>query len=184
MRDWKQSEGMETRFKVLGHPVHPVLIVLPIGLFSIAAICDLAYLATGNTDLAVVAYWNIGVGIVGGLLAAVFGLIDWLGIPAGTRAKQVGLWHGIGNVVIVGMMLASWLLRPGDGGYAPDVVPAVLSVLAVALALVTAWLGGELVYRLRVGVDSDAHLDASSSLDRDGLVAAGGSTDSPGSAAR
>ena len=67
-------------------------------------------------------------------------------------------------------MVASWFLRPGDAAYAPDIVPAVLSVSAVTLALVTAWLGGELVYRLRVCVDADAHVDASNSLDRDGLV--------------
>jgi uncharacterized membrane protein len=126
--------------------------------------------------LAVVAYWNIGLGIAAGLLAAVFGLIDWLGLPSGTRAKAVGLWHGAGNVVIVGIMLVSWLLRPGDAVYGSDIIPAVLSVLAVLLALVTAWLGGELVYRLRVGVDSDAHLDASNSLERDGLVTIGGSS--------
>ena len=173
---------METRFKLFGHPVHPFLVALPIGLFSIGMLSDLAYLATGNTDLAVVAYWNIGLGIVGGLLAAVFGLIDWLGLPSGTRAKAVGLWHGVGNVVIVGIMVVSWLLRPGDAAYAPNIVPAVLSVLAVALALVTAWLGGELVYRLRVGVDDDAHL-ATNSLNRDGLVTVGDSTDSRGHAA-
>ena len=171
---------METRFKLFGHPVHPFLVALPIGLFSIGALADLAYVATGNSDLGVLAYWDIGLGIVGGLLAAVFGLIDWLGLPSGTRAKAIGLWHGVGNVVIVGIMLVSWLLRPGNGQYAPDVVPAVLSVLAVALALVTAWLGGELVYRLRVGVDSDAHLDASNSLQREGLVAAGGTSHSDG----
>ena len=166
---------METRFKLFGHPVHPFLVALPIGLFTIAALSDLAYLATGNTDLAAVAYWNIGLGVVGGLLAAVFGLIDWLALPSGTRAKSIGLWHGTGNVVIVGIMLVNWLLRPGDGQYAPNIVPAVLSLVAIALALVTAWLGGELVYRLRVGVDSDANLDASSSLARDGVLAVGGS---------
>src|SRR4051812_19311298 len=108
---------METRFKFFGHPVHPMLIVLPIGLFSIGALADLGYLATGNTDLATVAYWNIGLGIVGGLLAAIFGAIDWFALPAGTRAKAIGLWHGVGNVVIVVIMLVSWLLRPGHAQY-------------------------------------------------------------------
>lgn len=162
---------MESRLKLLGHPIHPMLIVLPLGLFSIAVLSDLIYVATGNTDLAVVAYWNIAIGIVGGLLAALFGLIDWLGIPAGTRAKAIGAWHGIGNVVIVGIFAVSWLMRQPDGLYAPSILPFVLGVVAVGLALVTAWLGGELVYRLRVGVDDEANLDATNSLRRDGAVA-------------
>jgi uncharacterized membrane protein len=164
---------METRIKVLGHPVHPMLVVLPLGLFTIAVISDLIYLFADNADFAVVAYWNIALGVIGGLVAAVFGLIDWLAIPSGTRAKAIGLWHGAGNVLITGLFAVSWFLRPSDGLYAPDWLPAALGVIGVAMALVTAWLGGELVYRLRIGVDDDAHLDASNSLTNDGLVSSG-----------
>jgi uncharacterized membrane protein len=167
---------MESRVKLLGHPIHPMLIVLPLGLFSIAVLADLIYVATGNTDLAKVAYWNIAIGIVGGLLAALFGLIDWLGIPSGTRAKAIGAWHGIGNVVIVGIFAMSWLMRQPDGLYAPSILPFILGVVAVALALLTAWLGGELVYRLRVGVDDGANLDASNSLRSDGVIAVNSGT--------
>ena len=110
------------------------------------------------------------VGIVSGLIAAVFGTIDWLSIPAGTRAKRIGLLHGGGNVAVVLLFLGSWLLRRG----APD-DPAgsavVLSGIAVLLALVTGWLGGELVDRLGVGVDEGAHLDAPSSLTADHATA-------------
>ncbi len=67
---------METRFKLLGHPVHPMLIVFPLGLFSIAVLFDVLYLVTGNRDFALVAYWAITAGIVGGLAAALFGLLD------------------------------------------------------------------------------------------------------------
>src|SRR3954467_11652992 len=158
---------MESRLKLLGHPIHPMLIVLPLGLFAIAVLFDVAYLATGDATFANVAFWNITAGIVGGLLAAVFGFIDWWGLPNDTRAKRIGLWHGGGNVLIVLLFLVSWLLRIGGHAYAPDLVPFVLGLVAVALALVTAWLGGELVYRLRVAVDDDANLDASSSISRD-----------------
>jgi uncharacterized membrane protein len=164
---------METRIKVLGHPVHPMLVVLPLGLFSIAVVSDLIYLFAGNSDFALVAYWNIAIGVIGGLAAAVFGLVDWLAIPSGTRAKAIGLWHGAGNVLITGLFAVSWLLRPSDGLYAPDLLPAVLGVIGVAMALVTAWLGGELVYRLRIGVDDDAHVDAPNSLRTDGIVSSG-----------
>lgn len=165
---------METRIKFLGHPIHPMLIVLPLGLFSIGVLFDAVYLITGTDDFASVAYWDITVGIVGGLLAAVFGTVDWFALPSGTRAKRVGLWHGVGNVVIVGLFVVSWLMRQGDRAYAPNLVPFLLGLIGVALALVTAWLGGELVYRLRVAVDDDANLNAANSLGREGVVSAEG----------
>jgi uncharacterized membrane protein len=164
---------METRLKLLGHPIHPMLIVLPLGLFSIAVLFDVLYLVTGTEEFADVAYWNIAVGIVGGLLAALFGLIDWWAIPRGTRAKRVGLWHGGGNVVIVLLFVVSWLMRVPDYAYAPNILPFLLGLVGVALALITAWLGGELVYRLRVAVDNDANLNASNSLSEEGFVSTG-----------
>ena len=161
---------METRFKLLGHPVHPMLIVFPLGLFATAVIFDLLYLITANADLAVFSFWAIAAGIVGGLAAALFGLIDWLAIPSGTRAKQVGLIHGGGNVVIVALFAVSWLMRLDDAAFAPNLLPFILGLVGAGLALFTAWLGGELVYRLRVAVDDDAHLDASNSLSRSGVA--------------
>jgi uncharacterized membrane protein len=157
-----------------------MLIVLPLGLFSIGVLFDALYLATGTEEFADVAFWNITVGIVGGLLAAVFGFVDWWALPKDTRAKRIGLWHGGGNFVIVLLFIVSWFLRQPDYAYAPDVLPFVLGLVGVALALVTAWLGGELVYRLRVAVDDDANLNASSSLAREGVV----STSEPGGTAR
>jgi uncharacterized membrane protein len=164
---------MESRVKLLGHPIHPMLIVLPLGLFAIAVLFDVVYLVTGTEQFADVAYWNITVGIVGGLLAALFGAIDWWGIPKETRARRIGLWHGLGNFVIVLLFIGSWFLRLPDYAYAPNLLPFLLGLIAVLMALVTAWLGGELVYRLRVGVDDDANLNASNSLSREGVVSAG-----------
>lgn len=161
---------METKLKVLGHPVHPMLIVFPLGLLSTAVVFDLLYLATGNDELAVFAFWAIAAGVVGGLAAALFGLWDWLAIPSETRAKRVGLLHGGGNVVVTALFAISWLLRTGDPTYLPDIVPLILGVMGAGLAVLTAWLGGELVYRLRVGVDDDAGLNASSSLAESGAV--------------
>jgi uncharacterized membrane protein len=159
--------SMETRVKLLGHPIHPMLVVLPLGLLSAALLFDIVYLATGDVAFADVAFWNITLGIVGGLAAALFGVIDWLAIPWETRAKRIGLIHGIGNVVIVGLFLVSWFLRLPNRAYLPDVLPFVFGVVAVVLALGTAWLGGELVYRLRVGVDRNASLNTPSSLSSD-----------------
>jgi len=105
----------------------------------------------------------IGAGVVTGLLAAPFGFVDWLAIPAGTRAKRVGAIHGAGNVVVVLLYGASWLARM-NAPATPTTVAYVLAFAGGALALFTGWLGGELVDRLGVGVDSGAHLDAPSSL--------------------
>ena len=155
---------MESKAKALGHPIHPMLIVLPLGLFIAAVVFDLLYLFNENELFPVVAYYNIAGGIIGGLLAAVFGFRDWLAIPGGTRAKSVGLWHGLGNVVLVVLFLLSWLLRRGDPNFVPSTLALVFSFLAIGLGTLTAWLGGELVYRLDVAVDPGAHLDAPSSL--------------------
>jgi len=163
----ESGADVESRVKLAGHPVHPMLIVLPLGLLSIAVLFDIAYLTTNDPTFAEVAFWDIGVGVVGGLIAAVFGLIDWLAIPKRTRAKRLGLWHGGGNVVIVLLFLASWFLRLPDHAYLPDLLPFALALLAVAMAVVTAWLGGELVYRLGVAVDEGAGLNASNSMSGD-----------------
>lgn len=154
---------MQSRAKFLGHPVHQMLIVFPLGLLATAVIFDVIHLVGGDPTMATVAFWVMAAGIVGGLLAAPFGLIDWLAIPRGTRAKSVGLWHGLGNVIVLVLFAGSWFLRrdlPAD----PGTTAIWLAVAGAGVSLVTAWMGGELVDRLGVGVDEGAHLDAPSSL--------------------
>ena len=154
---------MESRVKLAGHPIHPMLIVFPLGLLGMGVIFDIIYLVSKNSRWTEVAFYNIGAGIITGLLAAVFGFIDWYAIPRGTRAKRIGLLHGVGNVVVVVLFVVSWLLRRPSPAAPPDGA-IVLGFIGLALALVTGWLGGELVERLGVGVDNGANLDAPSSL--------------------
>lgn len=154
---------MEARAKLLGHPIHQMLIVLPLGLLAGAVLFDVLYLLTGGSSWPPVAYWLIPAGVVSGLLAAVFGLLDWGAIPSGTRAKRVGLLHAGSNAVVLVLFGVSWWLR-GDPSAEPGTVALALSLAAGALSLVSGWLGGELVDRLGVGVDDGAHLDAPSSL--------------------
>ena len=154
---------MESRAKLFGHPVHPMLIPFPLGLLVTSVAFDVVHLLTDNGKWAEVAHWMIAAGIVGGIVAAPPGWIDWFAIPRGTRAKAVGLWHGVGNLVVVGLFAVSWLVRQ-DAPRELDGLAFVLSLAGVALAVVTGWLGGELVDRLGVGVDRGAHLDAPSSL--------------------
>jgi len=154
---------MESRAKLLGHPVHPMLIVFPLGLLAMAVIFDIIAIALGQGYWSEISFWMIAAGVVSGLIAAPFGAIDWWAIPRGTRAKRVGTIHGIGNVMVLLMFAASWWLRR-PAPQAPDALALTLSFAAAVLALGTAWLGGELVDRLGVGVDEGAHVDAPSSL--------------------
>jgi uncharacterized membrane protein len=140
-----------------------MLIVFPLGLLATSFFFDIGWLVTKVGDLGVVSFWMIFAGVIGGLLSAVFGLIDWLAIPPGTRAKFIGAWHGIGNVFVVALFIASWLLRRGDPEV-PSMSAIVLSAIAVSTALVTGWLGGELVNRMAVGVDEGANVNSPSSL--------------------
>lgn len=154
---------MEARAKLFGHAVHQQLIPLALGPLFVAVVFDVIHLVTGNGYWSEIAYWLIAAGVIGGLVAAPFGTADWTKIPAGTRAKRIGLIHGGGNVLVVVLFAASWLLRRDDPR-APEMLALVLSFAGAALSGVTGWLGGELVARLGVAVDEGAHVDAPSSL--------------------
>jgi uncharacterized membrane protein len=156
---------MESRAKLLGHPIHQMLIVFPLGLLATGVVFDLVYLVGDALLFADFAYWLIISGLVGGALAAPFGLIDWLAIPQGTRAKRVGALHGLGNVLVLALFVISVALRADVPADAPAAA-YVCSFAGAALSLLTAWLGGELVDRLGVGVYPDAGVDAPSSLRR------------------
>lgn len=154
---------MDARVKLLGHPVHQMLIVFPLGLLAMGVIFDLIFFGTDDGVFAVVAYWMMVAGVVGALAAAPFGFADWLKIPRGTRARRIGAMHGGGNLVVTLLFLGSVLMRNG----ALETPPAgayVCSFLGAGLALFTAWLGGELVDRLGIGVHEGANVDAPSSL--------------------
>jgi len=154
---------MESKVKFAGHPVHPMLIVFPLGLLATAVIFDIIYLVSDNSRWTLVAYYLIGAGTIGGLVAAATGWLDWFAIPNGTRAKRIGLQHGVGNVIVLALFILSWVLRR-DSPELPPTGAIVAGLLGFGLAAVTGWLGGELVDRLGVGVDDGAHLDSPSSL--------------------
>jgi uncharacterized membrane protein len=162
---------MEARVKLFGHPVHQMLIVFPLGLLAMGVIFDLIHFGTEDAVFAVVAYWMLVAGVVGALVAAPFGFMDWLGIPRRTRARHIGALHGGGNLVVALLFLVSAWLRT-DRMASPPTIAYVCSFAGAGLAMITAWLGGELVDRLGIGVHDDANVDAPSSL-RDRHVSAG-----------
>jgi uncharacterized membrane protein len=155
---------MESRIKSLGHPVHPMLVMFPVALFVTAVIFDLVDIVGGPRFFGEAAYWNILIGLIGGVLAAAVGAVDLLAIPSRTRAKRIGVSHAAVNLAVILLFAAIWAVRMaaderGAGG-------AIFAIEVVALAGVGlgSWFGGELVDRLGVGVDTDADLNASSSL--------------------
>ena len=149
--------------RLLGHPIHQMLIVLPLGMLSGAVIFDVIAMITTSISMATSAYYMIAAGVLTGLLAAPFGFLDWLGIPPGTRARSIGAIHGLGNVAVVALFALSWWLRRPDP-ITPSTAALAFSFAGFVLAGVTGWLGGELVDRLGIGVDEGANVNAPSSL--------------------
>ena len=154
---------MESKAKFFGHAIHPILIVFPLGLLATAVIFDVLYLATANRTWSSVSFWMIAAGLIGGVVAALFGLIDYLNIPNGTRAKRIGMYHAIVNLGAMLLFALSFLLR-WNVPDSPATTALLCSFGGVVLALLGGWFGGELVERLGVGVSPAADLNAPSSL--------------------
>lgn len=155
---------MESKAKFLGHPIHPILVVFPLGLLVTSVIFDLLYYFHVTGVPPEVGFWMAVSGIIGGILAAIFGLIDWLAIPSKTRAKSIGLIHAGANLIVLIFFTLSVYTRLDNPRFVPELAAIVLSVIGVLLGVIGGWTGGELVHRLNVGNDDEANLDASNSL--------------------
>ena len=157
---------MRSKVEVAGHALHPMLVAFPLGLLGTSVVWDICALATHRAQWGTIAYWSIVAGIVSGLCAAIPGFVDWLSIPAGTRAKAIGVYHLVLNVVVLTLFAVSLAARHA----APEGYPLagfgrmLPGWIGVALAVVSAWLGGELVETLGISVREDANPDAPSSL--------------------
>jgi nitrite reductase/ring-hydroxylating ferredoxin subunit/uncharacterized membrane protein len=133
----------------LGHPLHPVLTDLPLGAWSAAAVLDLMESA-GVKGCARGADTALKVGLAGAAGAVLTGLTDWRAVDP--PARRVGLIHGLLNTTVAGLYAASLVARGRrnrDRGRA-------LAFLGYAVSMFSAWLGGELVYRMQVGVNHAA----------------------------
>ena len=144
---------MRTPASIAGHPIHPMLVPIPIGLWLFSLVCDVVYrFGGGNPNWEVVAWYTMIGGTVGALLAALPGLLDLLSLPS--HVKRIGIAHMVINLTIVVLYaINAWLRRDGvsDG----DIW---LSVLSVALLGVSGWLGGHMVYVHRVAVEPEGVL--------------------------
>lgn len=137
-----------------GHPFHPVLVTVPIGAWVAALVFDIVALASNEEEatFAEGAYWLIGIGIVGALLAAVFGLLDLLAIPRGTRAFTTGITHMTLNLIVVVLFVVNFVIRASQDYEEATVLGFVLTLIALAVLGASGWLGGKLAYTYGVRV--------------------------------
>lgn len=138
-----------------GHPFHPILVTVPIGAWVASLAFDVGSRVADEGDVfAEGAYWLIGLGIIGALVAAVFGFLDLLAIPTGTKAFRTGLTHMALNLAVVAAFVVSFVVRMGTIDDPDDVSTGLIALSAGALILLGAsgWLGGKLTYRYGVRV--------------------------------
>lgn len=136
---------MKTPASIAGHPIHPMLVAVPIGLWIFSLVCDLAPLfGAASPNWQTVALYTLAGGIVGALLAAVPGFIDMLSLAPPIR--RTALVHMGINLTVVGLYAINLWLRLGGSTL------VWLSVLGLGLLVVSGWLGGKMVFEHGVGV--------------------------------
>ena len=142
---------MRTPASVARHPIHPMLVPIPIGLWLFSLVADLIH-AGGSTNPAwtTVAFYCMGGGIVGALAAAVPGLIDLLSLPPGPRSTAIK--HMAINLTVVVLYAVNfWLRMPAPENPGKLVW---LSLIAIGLLTISGWLGGKMVYEHGIAVDT------------------------------
>ena len=142
---------MESKVTIYGHPVHPMIIVLPLGLLPASVFTDVLHHIMDDPTWGSFSFWLMVAGVLSGLAAGAIGFMDWKSLPVGTKARRVGAIHGLTNVVAIVVFLASLLLRFGDPSR-PSPFATSMAVIGLFIAILGGWLGGELVFRLGVGV--------------------------------
>ena len=146
---------MKSKAAIGNHPIHPMLVPIPIGAFVVALIGDALHIARPEDpfwyDLS---FTCIGIGLIFALTAAVFGAIDYLGVKMSARAFRLATWHAVLNVTMALAYAASFLLRRHGAEPPADRWNTAFSfsLLGFVLLGVSGWIGGKLAYEHRVGV--------------------------------
>ena len=146
---------MKSRAALAGHPLHPIFVAIPIGLWSFAPICDLIYhLGWGDASWKTAAFYCIGGGLIGAVPALITGWIDY-GIVKDKAAAAIAKFHLILNIVVSCIFLLSFGLRFDEfrGGF--RILPVVLTLVGAGILGVSGWLGGELVSRFGISVQRE-----------------------------
>ncbi len=141
---------MKDLARVGNHPIHPMLVPLPIGLWIFSLVTDIIYRISGGPAWATVAYYSMAGGIIGALLAALPGFVDILDLKR-SKVKKIAIWHMIINVTALILFIINFYLR--STGTPEMVGPFILSIIGVLFILVSGWLGGQMVYVHGLAVD-------------------------------
>lgn len=147
---------MKSRLQIAGHPIHTMVVGLPIGLYTLAFVCDVAFMMLSDSFWFRMAFWTLVFGVVFHLVAAMTGIPDYLAvIRMKTDARRVAHSHlifGITLLVIQGLNLGvrNGGVLPIDGSIT---FPFMVNLIAVAVLSLQGWYGGELVYRHKIGID-------------------------------
>ena len=141
---------MSSPASVARHPIHPMLVVFPMGLWTFSLVCDIIYVFGGRDPIwdAVALFTAIG-GITGAVLAAVPGFIDYLSIK-NKEVCRIGTRHMLVNVGALATFVIASVLRAQEVSV---FIPFILSVAGIVLVSIGGWLGGELVYIKGMGVE-------------------------------
>jgi uncharacterized membrane protein/nitrite reductase/ring-hydroxylating ferredoxin subunit len=144
---------MRARAQIKSHPIHPMLVAFPVGLWISSLIFDLLAVASNNIFLAIAGFYALIGGCVGAALAAVPGVIDLFSVvPPNSSGRNRGYIHGTLNVLAL-LLFIFIVVRRGDPMMRPDGTSLALSLLGVVVIGISGWLGGTLVYRNQIGVD-------------------------------
>jgi uncharacterized membrane protein len=146
---------MRGKATVAGHPIHPLMVTLPIGCFVAALIADIVSIWAGPAFFPAMATWLIAFGVISAIVAAFSGVIDYLTAPMSAEAKGLAAWHMTLNLAVIIIFGTAFALRYG---HYDSVSGHVLTVLGVVVLLVSGWLGGEIAHRHLVG-SSEADVD-------------------------
>ncbi|MCL4870596.1 MAG: DUF2231 domain-containing protein [Anaerolineae bacterium] len=156
----RQPKGVPSKAAMFGHALHPVLVDFPIAFLIGGFLTDIGYWLTGDAAFwARASVWLIGVGLLGGIAAAILGAIDFFTVVP-DKAKRAGWIHFIVNVVALTLALLNILFRLGDKPEAYIVyLGLILSFLTTLLITVGGWFGGELVMRHGISIFGDREKD-------------------------
>jgi len=146
-----QDERISSTAHIARHPIHPMLVPFPIVCFIGALVTDIAYYATAEPIWADFSSWLLVVGVIMGVLAAIAGLIDFLGNRL-IRAQTPAWPHLIGNLLVLVLSFFNALIHQRDGWTAVVPTGLILSIIVVLILPITGWLGWAMVYRHGVGV--------------------------------
>ena len=145
---------MRSRAKISSHPIHPMLIAFPIGLWVTGFIFDLIGVWGDHPGFYQAGFYMVIAGCVGAALAAVAGVMDLLSVvPPQSSARRRGITHGLLNSAILIAFIYEAVRRSAAVGYIPDTVSLVIAFIAILALGYSGWLGGTLVYRNQIGVD-------------------------------